>query len=86
LSVQGVYRIEAVGLEVKVFERDGALFTQAAEQPAFPMIHEGEGVFRLDVRQRIELAFDLSASPAPGFTLRQGGSELPAVRIEPAGE
>jgi CubicO group peptidase (beta-lactamase class C family) len=85
-SVQGVYRIEAVGLEVKVFERDGALFTQAAEQPAFPMIHEGEGVFRLDVRQRIELAFDLSASPAPGFTLRQGGSELPAVRIEPAGE
>ena len=81
-SVQGAYRIDAVNLEIRVFERDGALFTRAGDQPAFPLIHEGDGVFRLDAPQRIELAFDLSESPSPGFTLRQGGAALPAVRID----
>ncbi|MFG0274059.1 MAG: serine hydrolase domain-containing protein [Phycisphaerales bacterium] len=85
-SVQGVYRIDAVGLEVRVFLRDGELFTKAGDQPAFAMIHEGAGVFRLDLGQRIELAFDLSASPAPGFTLRQGGSALSALRVDAPGE
>jgi CubicO group peptidase (beta-lactamase class C family) len=83
-AVQGTYRVDAVNLEISVFEREGALFTRAGEQPAFALIHEGGGVFRLDVPQRIELTFDLTESPSPGFTLRQGGAELPAVRIEPA--
>lgn len=82
-SVQGTYRIDAVNLKIDVFERDGALLTRAGDQPAVALIHEGGGVFRLDVPQRIELTFDLTASPSPGFTLRQGGAELPAVRIEP---
>jgi len=60
----------------------GVLQTQTVSQPLFPIIHEGVGFFSLEVPQRIELVFNLTASPPLKFTLHQDRAEMPAIRVE----
>ena len=79
----GDYRLAAIKLDAKIFEKDGKLFTQATGQDAFEIWWQGGGEFRASFDPDVKIIFN-EGDPAPGFTLHQGGGQMPAERVKPA--
>lgn len=75
----GTYQLPS--LEVRVFDSDGVLMTQATGQGVLRMKYQGDDTFLLDTPQEIRLVFQLEGEQAGGFTLYQGGATVPARRI-----
>lgn len=69
-------------LELRVFEQDDRLMAQATNQPAFPLLYQGDHEFLLDVpAQEIRLVFVLEEGRAESLVLHQGGAVIPAERV-----
>jgi CubicO group peptidase (beta-lactamase class C family) len=75
----GTYQLP--NLRVRVFERDGALMTQATGQSALRMMYQGDLTFLLDSPQEIKLIFEMDGDGAARFTLLQGGAQIVAQRV-----
>lgn len=91
----GDYRLADIGLDVRVFESDGALMAQATGQSAFALLFQGDHEFRAGFDNAVRLVFEPPAPPAaapgqagdapplaPSFTLHQGGARLLATRVK----
>jgi D-alanyl-D-alanine carboxypeptidase len=72
-------------LQVRVFDEDDLLWTQATSQRALRMKYQGELTFLLDTPQEIRLVFEVEDGRAARFTLYQGGREVVAERTEEGG-
>lgn len=82
-AVVGHYRFMGIQKDVHVFEREGVLFVQPAGSGAYRLSYRGDGVFEVDTPRGVLVqAFDLSASPAPSLTSREGDESYVAERIE----
>lgn len=69
-------------LQLRVFEQAGRLMGQATNQPAFPLLNQGEHTFLVDVpQQEIRLVFQLEGGRATGLVIYQGGAVIPAKRV-----
>ncbi len=75
----GEYRIEAIGLDARVFVRDGKLHLQATGQSDFRLLWQTGGEFRASFDDDVKVVF---ADDGQSFTLHQGGGVFPAKRIE----
>lgn len=68
-------------LDLRVFERDGKVMTQAEGQPEIPLRHQGNGVFGADFDRSLRLTFAPGA-PSPKVTLVQGGATIDGPRVQ----
>jgi len=78
----GKYRIALPSgpLEFRVFENDGKLMAQAAGQPEWPLLYQGNGSFGTAFDSSLRLTFS-AGTPAPKLTLAQGGGTFPGPRV-----
>jgi D-alanyl-D-alanine carboxypeptidase len=76
----GDYHLPMIKLDAKIFEKDGKLFTQATGQDAFEIWWQGGVEFRASFDPDVKIVFN-EGDPAPGFTLHQGGGQMPAERV-----
>jgi CubicO group peptidase (beta-lactamase class C family) len=70
-------------MQLRVFEQDGRLMSQATGQGAFPLVHRGRGVFTADIAPSpaIRLVFPQGGERARSVTLYQGPVVIPAPRV-----
>ena len=76
-KLTGVYHLTTVGLDVKIFTKDGKLFAQATGQGAFRLQWQGGDEFRAEFDDSVRVVF---AADAQSFTLYQGGGAFQAER------
>jgi CubicO group peptidase (beta-lactamase class C family) len=67
-------------LELRIFERDGKLMSQATGQDAFAMLYQGNDTFAPSFDPQTRLTF-APGSPSPRVTLVQGGQTIVGERI-----
>lgn len=80
----GVYTLDPAPQVEARFWRDGdVLYTQLTGQPAVEIRPSAPNTFRITVVDAT-IVFE-EGDPAPGFTLYQGGQEVPATRVEGEG-
>ncbi len=75
---RGTYLLE-VGertLELRIFDRDGRLISQAAGQREAPLRYQGDHTFIPDFDDRVRLVFTVEEGRATRVTLHQGGGEF----------
>jgi hypothetical protein len=84
-KIVGNYRIDALEMDVKIWEEDGKAMTQASGegQGAFPIQWQGPGVsdgneFRASFDHDVKVLF---ADDGQSFTLFQGGRQMVAKRV-----
>lgn len=78
----GTYLLE-IGprtLELRIFERDGRLVSQAAGQPVAALRYQGDHVFVPDFDESVRLVFTVEDGRATRVTLHQGGGEFAGER------
>jgi CubicO group peptidase (beta-lactamase class C family) len=80
--LSGTYHLEGTPLDMRVWGDGEHLFTQATGQGQSRLLRQADGEFRADFDNEVRLVFAAGA-PAPGFTLFQGGAQVPAVRKQP---
>jgi hypothetical protein len=78
-GICGDYRIEALGMDLRLFEQDGKPMLQGEGQNAFRLLWQGENEFRaeFDAAVRVVVAAD-----GRSFDLHQGGGVFAAKRKE----
>jgi CubicO group peptidase (beta-lactamase class C family) len=80
----GTYRLalpDGRTLDLRVFERDGKVMTQAEGQPEIALRHQGNSVFGADFDPSLRITF-APGSPAPKVTLVQGGATIDGPRVQ----
>jgi hypothetical protein len=70
-------------MQLRVFEQDGKLVTQATNQPVVGLLAQGNHEFRAAFDTSVRLVFDVQGERAASLTLYQGGAVIPARRIDP---
>ena len=73
----GDYAFTAIGLDAKIFEREGKLMLQATGQGAFRLMWQGAMEFRADFDNDVKLLF---ADDGKSLVLHQGGKKVSGVR------
>lgn len=76
-SICGDWRLEPMGLDARVFERDGKPMLQAQGQGAFRLLWQGEDEFRAEFDAEVRVVF---AADRQSFALHQGGGVFRGVR------
>ena len=76
-KLAGMYRLEALKLDARVFEDGDRLKCQATGQGAWGMLWQGGSEFRAEFDSDVRVVFD---DDAQGFTLHQGGGVFHAAR------
>ena len=79
----GTYRLalpNAQTLELRIFERDGKLMSQATGQPEFALRFQGNDSFAPSFDPAVRLTFG-PGSPAERVTLVQGGGTVVGERV-----
>jgi hypothetical protein len=82
--IAGTYRLALPNgriLELRVFERDGNVVSQATGQPEIPLRHQGNSTFGASFDPSMRLTF-APGTPAPKLTLVQGGATIDGPRIQ----
>ncbi|MCZ6836865.1 MAG: serine hydrolase [Planctomycetota bacterium] len=83
-SFVGVYHIEQMDVDIKIYLEDDALYLKPERegQDALKLLYQGEGEFRAEPDPEIRIVFDISNGdgPAPAFILHQGGQQIWATR------
>jgi hypothetical protein len=80
----GTYRLTLPNnntLELRVFERDGALVAQATGQPEIRLLYQGNDTFGASFDRSLRLTF-APGTPAPKVTLLQGGATIDGPRVQ----
>lgn len=72
----GDYKFVEFPMEIKLFERDGKMWSQAVGQKETRMLYQGKGEFRADFDAQVKIVFTEGAGPADQFTLHQGGEHI----------
>jgi len=83
-SCTGNYHIADIGLDLAVTTAIGKLIIQATDQPAVPVMAQGDREFRASFDTSVRLVFDAPVPPdakCPSFTLHQGGFTFKALRV-----
>jgi CubicO group peptidase (beta-lactamase class C family) len=75
--LSGDYRFAGIGMEAKVFARDGKLMMQGSGQDAFRLLWQGDLEFRADFDNDVRLVF---AADGKSLELYQGGRKADGVR------
>ncbi|MEN8375062.1 MAG: serine hydrolase domain-containing protein [Gemmatimonadota bacterium] len=75
----GLYALEGMDREAKIFEQDGYLFMQPTGQRVTKLLYQGRGEFRVSHEPSIRIVFD----PESGqdFVLHQGGGRVKGGRL-----
>lgn len=75
--LSGDFELKGIGLDFKVFERQGKLFVQATGQPDFRILWQGGEEFRAEFDTDVRLVF---GGDGKSLVLHQGGSMADGVR------
>jgi D-alanyl-D-alanine carboxypeptidase len=67
---------------IRVFERDGMLWSLVVGQAPFRLLYQGEHEFRAVFDPNVKLVFDIRDERATGFILHQGGQAVPVTRAD----
>lgn len=73
----GSYRIDEIGMNLRVTEKDGKLIVQADGQPAFPVLWQGGEEFRASFDHSVRLVWNADGK---AFELHQGGAIVVAKK------
>ena len=73
----GDYVFASIGMEARVFEREGRLMVQASGQDAFRILWQGGSEFRAEFDTDVRLVF---AADGGSLVLHQGGRQADGVR------
>jgi D-alanyl-D-alanine carboxypeptidase len=79
----GTYRMmlpNGQALELRIFERDGKLLSQATGQGEFALLYQGDDSFAPTFDPAVRLNF-APGSPSPRVTLRQGAATMVGERV-----
>jgi hypothetical protein len=68
-------------LELRIFAEGGRLRAQGTNQPVLDLLYQGDHTFVAEADHGIRMVFQLDGARASGFTLYQGGAEIPAPRL-----
>jgi hypothetical protein len=75
--IAGDYTIDALGMTIRVFEKDGKIMTQAEGQDAFAILWQGEMEFRASFDPGVKLVW---SQDGKSFELHQGGGTFVAKK------
>jgi CubicO group peptidase (beta-lactamase class C family) len=75
--LSGDYEFAGIGMEAKVFEREGHLMLQGSGQEAFRILWQGGGEFRAEFDTDVRLVF---AADGKSLVIHQGGGKAEGVR------
>jgi len=75
--IAGDYTIDALGMNIRVFEKDGKVMTQAEGQDAFAILWQGEMAFRASFDPGVKLVWSQAGK---SFELHQGGGVFVAKK------
>jgi CubicO group peptidase (beta-lactamase class C family) len=81
--IVGTYRLSLPNgqqLDLRIFERDGKIISQATGQAEAPLLYQGDDTFGVSFDPTARIAF-APGTPSPTLTLRQGGAAIQAPRI-----
>ena len=73
----GEYVFTGIGMEARVFEREGQLMVQASGQEAFRILWQGDLEFRADFDDEVRVVF---AADGASLAIYQGGGKADGVR------
>jgi CubicO group peptidase (beta-lactamase class C family) len=72
----GEYAFDDIPLALKVFERDGKIWSQATGQGAIRLLYQGKGEFLAEFDPRVKIVFAEGAGPCEQLVLHQGGEHV----------